>query len=133
MTTLQSEIIAEDVRHSEDPDTKFNLIELPFNEIEKVTEEKILFLLSKRDLEKIVSTLKIPRKGSYVHSKSGRLYSLKGVVYDPVSSQLFVWYQARYYSSAFGDNSQWVRPFSMFEEMVSLPDGNKPRFQYQGQ
>ena len=132
MIALQQNIIAENVRHSEDPDTKFRIIESSLSEIERSTEEKVLVLLPDEDLQKLVSGLKIPQKGSYVHSKSGRLYSLKGIVYDPVTSQVFVWYQANYYSETFGNNSNWARPLNMFEEEIKFPDGNKPRFQYQG-
>lgn len=73
------------------------------------------------------------RLGKYLHTKSGNHYEVLGVArHSEDHKQEFVVYRALYNHEEFGDNSLWIRPLSMFTEMVILNGEQVPRFQYVG-
>jgi hypothetical protein len=66
------------------------------------------------------------KTGKYRHYK-GRDYHVQGVARHSESGELLVVYMPLY-----GERGLWVRPLSMFEEMVQSADGPRPRFEYIG-
>jgi hypothetical protein len=66
--------------------------------------------------------------GTYRHYK-GNLYEVVGVARHSETLDELVVYRALYDSAEFGTHALWVRPASMFFEIVTLPDGTTvPRF-----
>lgn len=66
-----------------------------------------------------------PKPGLYQHYK-GPFYRVIAVAHHSETQEAMVVYQALY-----GDKGQWVRPLSMFEELVKLENGTQtPRFRY---
>lgn len=63
----------------------------------------------------------LPVKGVYKHFK-GNLYELLYVATDSETLEKKVVYKALY-----GDGEIWVRPLSMWDEEVALPDGTKTK------
>ena len=64
-----------------------------------------------------------PERGRYVHYKNGKQYTVIDVVRHSETEELMVLYRAEY-----GEYQLWVRPLSMFSEVVEF-DGNRvPRF-----
>ena len=63
----------------------------------------------------------IPKTGVYKHYK-GNLYELLYIATDSETLEKKVVYKALY-----GDGEIWVRPLSMWDEEVSLPDGTKTK------
>lgn len=64
--------------------------------------------------------------GYYQHYK-GAHYQVVGVARHSETDEALVVYRTCY-----GDRSLWVRPLSMFTEMVDTPQGRIPRFRYVG-
>ncbi|MFO1002842.1 MAG: DUF1653 domain-containing protein [Planctomycetaceae bacterium] len=64
--------------------------------------------------------------GRYRHYK-GRDYIVVGVARHSETEEELVVYRTDY-----GDRSLWVRPLSMFQEMVEVAGTMRPRFQYAG-
>ena len=67
------------------------------------------------------------KKGKYVHYK-GNEYIVIGVAKHSETLEEFVVYQAQY-----GEHQIWIRPLSMFEEMVEIDGKTVPRFKYIGE
>ena len=62
--------------------------------------------------------------GYYQHYKGPR-YRVIGVArHSETEEELVV------YRTCYGDESLWVRPLSMFNEIVETPKGQVPRFRY---
>jgi hypothetical protein len=64
--------------------------------------------------------------GIYKHYK-GKLYEVICMAHHSETSEEMVVYKALY-KTEFGNNSIWVRPAKMFEEMVTQDDGEVKRF-----
>ena len=64
--------------------------------------------------------------GLYRHYK-GNLYEVIGVASHSETLEEMVVYRARY-----GEQRLWVRPLSMFQEMVEHEGKSVPRFEYLG-
>jgi hypothetical protein len=73
------------------------------------------------------------KTGKYIHSKSGKTYEVLGTARHSEDLSELVVYRALYDSKEFGQNSLWVRPKSMFEEVVEIDGEMKPRFLYGGE
>lgn len=69
--------------------------------------------------------------GKYKHYK-GNFYEVVGVAHHSETLEELVVYKALYISEKFGENSLWVRPKKMFEEMVEVDNKKIPRFKYIG-
>ena len=68
------------------------------------------------------------KKGVYKHYK-GKLYELLYIAIHSETLENMVVYKALY-----GDGKIWVRPLSMWSEIITLPDGEKTeRFSYAGE
>jgi hypothetical protein len=64
-----------------------------------------------------------PKRGRYVHYKNGKQYTVIDLVRHSETDEHLVLYRAEY-----GEYRLWVRPLSMFSEVVEF-DGNRvPRF-----
>lgn len=63
--------------------------------------------------------------GEYVHSKSGKRYNIIGVAKDSETLEPMVVYQAMYEELP---GTLWVRPLSMFTEIVTVDGEKVPRF-----
>jgi hypothetical protein len=68
--------------------------------------------------------------GKYIHSKSGKKYEVIGVAHHSEDLSELVVYRALYNSKDFGENSLWVRPKQMFEEIINIDGEMKPRFTF---
>lgn len=65
--------------------------------------------------------------GKYRHFKGG-MYEVLGVAKHSETLEDYVYYRALYPNKL---SQTWIRPLSMFQETVTLPDGTKtPRFTY---
>jgi hypothetical protein len=64
--------------------------------------------------------------GRYWHYK-GKEYTVIGVARHSETEEEMVVYRQEY-----GDNTLWVRPMTMFMEMVEVNGQSLPRFQYLG-
>ena len=64
-----------------------------------------------------------PGPGTYVHYKNGNQYTVIDVVKHSETEELMVLYRAEY-----GDYGLWVRPLSMFMEMVNVNGKEIRRF-----
>ena len=64
-----------------------------------------------------------PVPGTYVHYKNGEQYTVIDVVKHSETEELMVLYRAEY-----GDYGLWVRPLSMFMEMVNVNGKEIRRF-----
>jgi hypothetical protein len=64
--------------------------------------------------------------GRYWHYK-GKEYTVIGVARHSETEEEMVVYRQEY-----GDDSLWVRPMTMFMEMVEVNGQSLPRFQYLG-
>ncbi len=69
-----------------------------------------------------VATLPTPALGRYRHYKGGE-YQLLGVVRHSETLQPLVLYRPLY-----GDSGDWVRPYAMFFESVTIDGVVQPRF-----
>ena len=67
--------------------------------------------------------------GIYRHYK-GNLYEVLGLARHSETQELMVVYQALYDSPEFGRNALWVRPISLFLEIVEVDGEKKPRFNF---
>lgn len=67
--------------------------------------------------------------GKYQHFK-GKVYEVIGIARHSESLEELVVYKALYESPDFGKDSLWVRPKSMFLEMIEHNGEEIPRFQY---
>lgn len=68
--------------------------------------------------------------GLYKHSKKGTLYRVIGIAKHSETLEPMVVYEAQY-----GDpeSKLWVRPASMFEELVEVNGKKVPRFVFIGE
>ena len=64
------------------------------------------------------------RKGKYRHFK-GNEYFVLGIAHHSETMEPMVVYQALY-----GDQSLWVRPASMWNEIITNDEYHGPRFQF---
>ncbi|MCX8159019.1 MAG: DUF1653 domain-containing protein [Candidatus Pacearchaeota archaeon] len=70
--------------------------------------------------------------GIYKHFK-GNFYKLIAIARNSENpEEEFVVYQALYEHPKFGKNTIWVRPKSMFFEIITKDGKTFPRFQYMG-
>ena len=67
--------------------------------------------------------------GKYQHYK-GKFYEVIGVARYSETLEELVVYRALYDSEEFGKNALWVRPKSMFLELVEVNGIKVPRFEY---
>jgi len=67
--------------------------------------------------------------GKYKHYK-GKLYEVIGVATHSETKEELVVYRALYSDEKYGNNSLWVRPKSMFLELVEVNGIKVPRFEY---
>jgi hypothetical protein len=70
----------------------------------------------------------LPTLGTYRHFK-GKLYQLLSVARHSEDLSLMVVYKALYTSPDFGPDTIWVRPLSMWSELVSVNGQKVERFQ----
>lgn len=117
--------------YSEDPMVFYNIVEKPGQSDDL---EKELIILLDEQIQRLCNTgklslKKIPKKAKYKHYKKSSLYSVRGIVRNPDTLEIFVWYQAEYFSENFGDKSHWVRPIDMFLEPIP---GHITRFEFVG-
>jgi hypothetical protein len=68
--------------------------------------------------------------GVYRHSKSGRLYRVHFVAKHSETLDDFVTYEALYDNAV---SKFWVRPVSMWAELVEIRGERVPRFVYVGE
>ena len=68
--------------------------------------------------------MKEPQRGVYEHYKGGR-YEVLGIVSHSETLEKLV-----HYRHLDGDKSEWVRPLTMFLEMVEVNGTSVPRFRY---
>lgn len=66
------------------------------------------------------------KPGLYRHYKGG-LYEVIGVARHSETEEWLAVYQPQY-----GERGLWVRPLTMFTELVTADGQSVPRFQYQG-
>ncbi len=66
-----------------------------------------------------------PERGTYVHYKNRKHYTVIDVVRHSETEEWMVLYRAEY-----GDYGLWVRPLKNFLEQVSLDGQFVPRFKY---
>jgi hypothetical protein len=64
--------------------------------------------------------------GHYRHYKD-KLYTVLGVATHSETAEEFVVYRQEY-----GDRRLWIRPASMFSELVNIDGKQMPRFRYLG-
>ncbi len=69
------------------------------------------------------------KTGIYRHYK-GQLYEVLGIANHSETLEPLVVYQALYDSKDFGTNALWVRPLSLFTEMVNVDGKDQPRFEF---
>lgn len=71
---------------------------------------------------------KVPRlaKGLYRHNKSGELYEVIGVAKHSESGNFVVIYRPHSY---LGEHEFFVRPFAMWNELVTVAGKQVPRFE----
>jgi hypothetical protein len=67
------------------------------------------------------------KPGIYTHYK-GKQYLVIGMARHSETLEELVVYQAKYYSSEFGEFALWVRPEAMFTEEVEVDGKKVPRF-----
>lgn len=74
------------------------------------------------------------KRGYYVHSKTGHLYYVMGVVRNPDTNEVFVLYQSRYIENGSDSNCYWYRSVEDFNKKVQLKGESikVPRFRYRG-
>ena len=68
--------------------------------------------------------------GLYKHSKKGTLYRVIGIAKHSETLEPMVVYEAQYVSP---ESKLWVRPASMFEELVEVNGKKVPRFVFVGE
>jgi hypothetical protein len=71
-------------------------------------------------------------KGTYRHYK-GNLYEVIGVGRHSETMEPLVVYTAKYASATYAEGTLWIRPLSMFTEIVVVNDVEVPRFEYVGE
>jgi cyclomaltodextrinase len=71
------------------------------------------------------------QKGTYRHYK-GNEYEVIGIARHSETLEVLVLYKALYKSEEFGRDALWVRPLSMFTEVVEIDGRSVPRFAYIG-
>lgn len=67
--------------------------------------------------------------GKYKHFK-GNMYEVIGVARHSETLEEYVVYKALYDSPDFGQNSLWIRPLKMFEEIVERDGKTFSRFEF---
>ncbi len=72
---------------------------------------------------------KEPKPEKYQHFK-GKFYRVIGIAKHSETNEDFVIYQAIYDSEEFGNNALWVRPKSMFLEIINVDGKEIPRFKF---
>ena len=68
--------------------------------------------------------------GIYQHSKSGKQYRVLGIAKHSETLEDLVVYEALYKNEL---SQFWVRPVSMFTELVTINGEEKPRFERVGE
>ncbi len=68
------------------------------------------------------------RTGLYEHYK-GKHYEVIGIAHHSETCEELVVYTALY-ETDYGNDSLWVRPFSMFTEIITVNGKEIPRFRY---
>jgi hypothetical protein len=71
------------------------------------------------------------KTGIYKHYKGNR-YEVIGIAHHSETLEPMVVYKALYESKEFGKDAIWVRPQSMFEEMIHINGKDHKRFEYMG-
>ena len=92
--------------------------------------EKFHLLVPILLLKKLLFKMKL-KLGKYKHYK-GKNYEVIGIARHSETLEELVVYRALYSSKEFGDNSLWIRPLSMFKEMVDFNGKKVPRFELIG-
>ena len=69
--------------------------------------------------------------GKYKHYK-GKFYEVIGVARHSETFEELVVYKALFKSEEFGENAIWVRPKTMFVEMINIDGKEVPRFEFVG-
>ena len=67
------------------------------------------------------------KKGTYKHSKTGRLYTVLGVAKHSETLEDLVVYESLYDNPL---SKLWVRPLKMFVEKIELDGKKVPRFTF---
>ncbi len=62
--------------------------------------------------------------GLYQHYK-GNMYFIHGIARHSENHEIFVMYQALY-----GGYNMWIRPFTMFTEIIIIDGIEQPRFKF---
>ncbi len=70
------------------------------------------------------------KKGIYKHSKTGNLYKVHFVAKHSETLEDMVVYECLYENEK---SKFWVRPVSMFLELVTINEVEVPRFQFQSE
>lgn len=70
------------------------------------------------------------KNGIYKHYK-GNLYEVLGMALHSETMEKMVVYKPLYATPGIPEGILWVRPFSMFLELVSTENGKVPRFALQ--
>jgi hypothetical protein len=68
--------------------------------------------------------------GKYQHYKNGKFYEVIGVARHSETQEEMVVYIALYLCPQYGLDQLWVRPKSMFTEIMTYEGKNVPRFQW---
>jgi hypothetical protein len=71
-----------------------------------------------------------PKLGKYQHYKTKKFYEVIGIAHHSETLEDMVVYKALYDCQAFGIDSLWVRPKTMFMENVMDEGLSVPRFLY---
>ena len=71
------------------------------------------------------------KTGIYKHYKGNR-YEVIGIAQHSESLEPMVVYKALYESKDYGIDALWVRPQSMFEEIMHINGKDQKRFEYIG-
>lgn len=88
----------------------------------------------KKDNDSKVTTLLLRpmiQPGIYLHYK-GKRYEVIGHALHSETLEPMVVYRPLYDTPDIPEGTLWVRPAAMFEEMVSVGDGELPRFRFLG-
>ena len=67
------------------------------------------------------------KPGTYKHSKSGKLYRVHFLAKHSETLEDFVVYECLYENER---SKYWIRPATMFEEIVELNGKKVPRFEF---
>jgi hypothetical protein len=68
--------------------------------------------------------------GIYQHYKTGKLYEVIGIALHSETHEEMVIYKALYHCEKFGPNQVWVRPKTIFFELIFQDGQTLPRFKW---